>query len=377
MKRIAIVAGEASGDALGGELIQALKQRYPDARFEGVGGPAMCRQGLLSLYPMDTLSVMGLAEVIRHLPRLWRVRRELIQHYRAHPPDLFVGIDSPDFNLGLARALKEVGIPTAHYVSPSVWAWRQGRIKGIARSVDHMLTLWPFEASFYESKGMPVTFVGHPAADRFPLETDVAGYRASLGLDPADRVVTVLPGSRAGEVQRLGGAFMAAATELQRRFPALKVLVPVAHAGLRPAVEAAMQQASLKGRIIDDGSERAMGAADAVLTKSGTATLEAMLLKRPMVVGYRVAAPTAWLVRRLGMIRVAHFALPNLLAERLLVPEFIQEALEPQALADAVEQLLTDGELAADLRNCFTEQHHRLRRGASDRAADALAGLLA
>jgi lipid-A-disaccharide synthase len=376
MKRIAVVAGEASGDALGGELIRALKRRYPGARFDGIGGPAMCRQGLLSFYPMDTLSVMGLTEVVRHLPRLWRVRRELIRHYRANPPDLFVGIDSPDFNLGLARALKQSVIPTAHYVSPTVWAWRQGRIKGIARSVNHMLTLLPFEASFYEEHGVPVTFVGHPAADRFALETDVGGYRSALGLEHSQRVLTVLPGSRTGEIERLGTAFMAAAAELQRRLPGLRVLVPVARPGLRPAIEGAVQRAGLDARLIDDGSERAMGAADAILTKSGTATLEAMLLKKPMVVGYRVAAPTAWLVRRLGLLRVTHFALPNLLAGRLVVPEFIQEAVEPGALADALERLLTDGHLAADLRACFTEQHQRLRRGASDRAAETLAGLI-
>lgn len=377
MKRIAVVAGELSGDQLGADLLRALKSRYPGARFEGVGGPAMCREGLLSLYPLETLSVMGLAEVVRHLPRLLRVRRELIRHYRANPPDLFVGIDSPDFNLGLERALREAGIPTAHYVSPSVWAWREGRIHGIARAVDHMLTLLPFEAAFYEAHGVPVTFVGHPAADRFPLEVDVAGYRAALGLAPDARVLAVLPGSRRGEVDRLGGPFMEAAARVQRALPGLLVLVPVAHPGLRNRVAAAVEAAGLEARLLDSDADTAMGAADAVLTASGTATLEAMLLKRPMVVGYRVAPLTAWLVRRLRLVRINRFALPNLLAGRDVVPEFIQEGMTAEAMAGALTHLLTDRDAAASVQACFTAQHERLRLGAGARAAEALAGLMA
>lgn len=376
MKRIAIVAGEPSGDALGGDLMKSLRKRYPDAYFEGVGGRAMCREGLVSLYPMDTLSVMGLAEVVRHLPRISRVRRELVHHYRYEPPDIFIGIDSPDFNLGLERKLRQAGIPTVHYVSPSVWAWRRGRIKGIARSVDRMLTLFPFEASFYQAHEVPVTFVGHPAADRFPVEVDTDGYRETVGIAPDARVLALLPGSRSGEIHRLGMPFMMAAAELQRRLPGLVVLVPVASPRLRPDIEAVAEKAGVVATFIDGGSEQAMGAADAVLTKSGTASLEAMLLKRPMVVGYRVAPLTAWLVRRLGLVAISVFALPNLLAGRSVVPEYIQEALQPGPVADDMERLLTDSDAADDVRACFEEQHRRLRLGASERAAEAVAGLI-
>jgi len=376
MTRIALIAGEPSGDALGGDLMKALRSRYPDAAFEGVGGRAMLAEGLTSHYPMETLSVMGLSEVVRHLPQLWRVRRCLVRRFRDDPPDVFIGIDSPDFNLGIARALRAAGIPTIHYVSPTVWAWRQGRVRGVARAVDHMLTLFPFEASFYEAHGVPVTFVGHPAADRFPMDTDPTRYRAELGLEAGHRILTVLPGSRRDEVDRLGRQFMAAAAELQRRQPGLLVIVPLAHPGLRAAVEAAVAAAGLHARVIDGASEAAMGAADVVLTKSGTATLEAMLLKRPMVVGYQVSAVTAWLVRRLRLIGISHFAMPNLLVGREVVPEFIQEAVEPTALADAMERWLMDMSAAGELHALFTAQHERLRRGASERAADAISGFL-
>ncbi len=376
MTRIAIVAGEQSGDALGGELIRALRRRYPDARFEGVGGSAMAREGLVGLQSMEALAVMGLSEVVRHLPRLWRLQRDLIRYFRREPPDVFVGIDSPDFNLGLERALRKLGIPTAHYVSPSVWAWRQGRIKGISQAVDRMLTLFPFEARFYQEHGVPVSFVGHPAADRFAMTPDVQGYRAGLGLPRQAPVLTVLPGSRRGELYRLGEVFLRAAAQLQRRLPGLIVVVPVAREALRPRVEAAVRASGVEATVTDGASEQAMGAADVVLTKSGTSTLEAMLLKRPMVVAYRVAPLTAWLVRRLGLVGVSHFALPNLLSGRAVVPEYIQEAVQAPALADALEALLTNPDAASELQECFAQQHEQLCRNASERAAEAVGDLI-
>lgn len=376
MTRIGIVAGEQSGDALGGDLIQALRKRYPDAEFVGIGGTAMTRSGLVSLHDMEALSVMGLSEVLRHVPRLWRIRRDLIGRFQRDRPDVFVGIDSPDFNLGLERALRHLGIPTVHYVSPSVWAWRQGRIKGIAQAVDRMLTLFPFEAGFYEQHGVPVSFVGHPAADRFPMSPDYSGYRAALGLAEEARVLTVLPGSRRGEILRLGQVMLRAAAELQRRLPGLTVIVPVAREALRPSIEAAAQASGVEATLTEGNSEQAMGAADVVLTKSGTATLEAMLLKRPMVVAYRVAPLTAWLVRRLRLVGISHFALPNLLSAREIVPEYIQEAVQAPVLADAVERLFTDTAAASALQACFAEHHEQLRRGASERAAEAVTDLI-
>jgi len=376
MKRIAIVAGELSGDLLGADLMRALKLRFPGARFEGIGGPAMLREGLMGLYPLETLSVMGLVEVVRHLPRLLAVRRQLVRHLRAQPPDLFVGIDAPDFNLGLERRLRESGIKTAHYVSPSVWAWRQGRIKGIARSVDMMLTLFPFEARFYEAHGVPVTFVGHPAADRFPLEPDVAGCRDALGITGDAPVVAVLPGSRGGEVGRLAPLFAAAAGRIAAARPNTRFVVPVAHEGLRAAVDSAFHQAGVEATLVAGNADTVMGAADVVLTASGTATLEAMLLKRPMVVGYRVAAATAWLVRRFNLVRIPYVSLPNLLARREVVPEYIQDDATADAIAGGVLAILEDPGRARALQAVFREQHELLRRGAGTRSAEALAALV-
>lgn len=374
--RIALVAGELSGDLLGADLIRGLRARYPDARFEGIGGPAMIAEGLHSLYPLERLSVMGLVEVLRHLPGLLALRRDLVRRWRREPPDLLVGIDAPDFNLGLERRLRRSGIATAHYVSPSVWAWRQGRVKGIAESVDLMLTLFPFEARFFDAHRVPVAFVGHPAADRFPLQPDFPLYRRRLGLDPEQPVLALLPGSRRGEVERLMPLFAAAARRVAEAQPEVHLTVALAAAHLREPVEAALAAESLAAQIVEAESEAVMGAANVVLTASGTATLEAMLLKRPMVVAYRVAPLTAWLVRRLNLVRTPWFALPNLLARERVVPEYIQDDATPEALAGAVLDLLRDPDAAQRLEARFRAQHEQLRQGAGGRAATALATLL-
>lgn len=370
---IVLVAGELSGDLLGADLMAALREGCPQLRFSGIGGPAMQAQGLVSLAPLERLAVMGLVEVLRHLPGLIQLRRQLYQQITAHPPLAFIGIDAPDFNLGLERRLKAAGIPTVHYVSPSVWAWRPWRVKKIARAVDLMLTLFPFEAAFYQNHGVPVRYVGHPLADAIPLEApDPAAARFALKL-PDDwmdaPLVALLPGSREGEVTRLGPLFLATAHELYQRRSDLRFLLPAAtprlHERLTQLHTAHAPDVPL---ILTQGqSQTVMAAADVVLLASGTATLEAMLLKRPMVVAYRVAPVTAWLARRL--VKIPHFALPNLLAGRALVPEFIQDAATVENLGTAVLGWLEDRAACTQLAAEFMALHDQLRCDASRRAA--------
>ena len=375
---IALVAGELSGDLLGSGLIAALKARYPHARFSGIGGPGMVAEGLRSLVPMERLAVMGLVEVLRHLPDLFRIRRRLYRHLLADPPQAFVGIDAPDFNLGLERRLRERGIPTAHYVSPSVWAWRPWRVGKIARSVDLMLTLLPFEAAFYRDRGVPVRHVGHPLADLIPWRSDAVAAREALGLElPADApVVALLPGSRMGEVGRMGALFLDTADWLHARRPDLRFLIPAATPRLHETLAAlrSTRAPELPLTVIAGRSREVMAAADAVLLASGTATLEAMLLKRPMAVAYRVAPTTAWIARRL--VTVAHFALPNLLAGQELVPEYFQEAATVANLGPAVLRWLDRADARARLVSAFDALHAELRRDANRRAAEAVAELL-
>ncbi len=375
---IALVAGELSGDLLGSGLIAALKARYPQARFSGIGGPGMVAQGLRSLVPMERLAVMGLVEVLRHLPELFRIRRQLYRHLLADPPQAFVGIDAPDFNLGLERRLRARGIPTAHYVSPSVWAWRPWRVRKIVRAVDLMLTLLPFEAAFYRNHGVAVRHVGHPLADMIPLRSDAMAARKSLGLEwPADApLVALLPGSRTGEVGRMGALFLETANWLYARRPDLRFLIPAATPRLNEALAAlrSTRAPALPLTLIQGQSREAMAAADVVLLASGTATLEAMLLKRPMVVAYRVAPVTAWIARRL--VTVSHFALPNLLAGRELVPEFFQGAATVANLGAAVLRWLDEAPARARLVAAFDALHAELRRDASRQAAEAIAELV-
>ncbi len=377
---IAIVAGELSGDLLGAGLMAALRVHDPQLRFTGIGGPAMLAQGFQTVAPMERLAVMGLVEVVRHLPDLLALRRQLYRQFVADPPLAFVGIDAPDFNLGLERRLRAHGIPTIHYVSPSVWAWRPWRVRKIARSVDLMLTLFPFEAVFYQKHGVPVRAVGHPLADAIPLHSDPMAARQVLGLPVSvgnSPLVALLPGSRLGEISRLGPLLLDTAIWLHARRPELRFVLPAATPRLYKALAGMQAERApnyLPLTLVQGQSRAAMAAADVVVLASGTATLEAMLLKRPMVVAYRVAPTTAWLARRL--VRISHFALPNLLAGRELVPEFIQEAATVEHLGPAVLRWL-DEPLARDqLTAEFGALHRELRRDASRQAAEVIIELL-
>lgn len=374
--RIGIIAGELSGDLLGGGLIHALRARHPDALIEGIGGPQMLAAGFHSHYPLETLSVMGLVEVLKHFPRLKKCRDSLRDHFLRHPPDVFIGIDAPDFNLGLEYALKAAGIRTVHYVSPSVWAWRQYRWRKIARACDLMLTLFPFEADFYERHNIPVRFVGHPLADDIPLQTDKRAARSSLGLPTEGRWVALLPGSRRNEVRQLGVAFLHTARWLLAECPDLRFVVPLANANLETIFtqQVAEMAPDLPLTLLAGKSREAMAAADVVLMASGTATLEAMLLKRPMVMAYRLAELTYWLAKPL--VRIAYFSLPNLLAQERLVPEFLQHQVIPEKLGAACLHWLENPAQVEALQNRFIELHHRLRLSASQQAATAVLSVL-
>lgn len=378
VQRVYLVAGELSGDILGAGLMRALKARHPGVEFRGIGGPRMIREGIDSRVPLETLSVMGLVEVLRHLPGLVRVRRELRRDALAWEPDIMIGIDAPDFNLGLERQLREAGITTAHYVSPSVWAWRQGRVKGIAKSVDAMLTFLPFEAAFYARHRVPVAFVGHPLADELPLENDRDTARAELALVDAEQVLAVLPGSRASEIRFLGETFLAAAEQLCASRPGLRVVIPAATPARRAELEGLMAgHPALAGRLslVDGRAREAMVASDAILLASGTAALEAMLCHRAMLVAYRMAPMTHWLAKRL--VKTEWISLPNLIAGDGLVPELIQEAATPEAIAGQLGGMLDDAAGRAALEVRFAAMHAGLQRDASRRAAEAIEALVA
>ncbi len=373
---IAMVAGEASGDILGSGLIRSLRKRYPNARFVGIGGEEMITEGFHSLVPMERLSVMGLVEVLGRLRELFAIRARLMDYLLTTPPDVVIGIDSPDFTLGVEERCRKAGIPTAHYVSPSVWAWRQKRIFRIARSVDLMLTLLPFEARFYEDHQVPVAFVGHPLAERVPMEVDTAGARDALGLDQDKPVLAILPGSRAGEVERLGGLFLETARRLQEVHPDLQLVVPCVNREREVQVRelADSLDVQLPLTVVRGRSREVMAAADVVLLASGTATLEAMLLKKPMVVGYRLSNLSYALVSRL--VKVPWVSLPNLLAQEELVPELLQDNATPEKLAEAVLERLDNPQERERLHEAFTRLHHLLRRDADERAAEAVSALI-
>lgn len=372
-KTVAVVAGEASGDILGAGLIEAMRARYPDCDFIGVGGPRMVAAGLQSRFDMERLSVMGITEVLGRLPELLRRRRDLIEHIVTEKTDLYIGIDSPDFNLPIAARLHQRGVRTVHYVSPSVWAWRQGRVKGIRASIDLMLTLLPFEADFYVDHQVPVEFVGHPLADQIPVQVDQRAARTALGLPEAGRVIAVLPGSRGGEVRHIWPTFLEALDLLAAQHPDLHFLVPAAsparHQELAPQLAQRPRVTLLQG-----DSHAAMAAADVVMLASGTATLEAMLHKRPMVVGYRVSGLTYAIMR--WLVRTEWVSLPNLLAGETLVPELIQSDMTPKALAGEVNRWLDNAGDCAAVAARFEQLHQVLRRQASERAADAVVELL-
>lgn len=368
--RIALVAGEASGDILGSGLMRAIKARHPDAQFIGVGGPLMEAEGMTSYFPMERLSVMGLVEVLGRLKELLARRKLLIQTLIDEQPDVFIGIDAPDFTLNIELKLRQAGIKTVHYVSPSVWAWRQKRVLKIRQGCDLMLTLLPFEARFYEEQGVPVRFVGHPLADTIPLDADRVAARLQLGLVEGP-VVALMPGSRGGEVGRLGALFFDTAERLLAQRPNLRFVLPCASPQRRAQIEQLLQGRDLPLTLLDGRSHLALAACDAVLIASGTATLEALLYKRPMVVAYRLAPLTYWILKR--MVKSPYVSLPNLLAQRLLVPELLQDAATADALARTLLPLLDNG---AEQTAGFDEIHRTLRRDASNQAAEAVLNLI-
>ncbi len=373
------MAAELSGDLLGAGLIRALQQHFPHAQFEGIGGPRMIAAGCRSLFPMERLSVMGLVEVLRHLPELLGIRRRLARYFQDHPPDLFIGVDAPDFNLGLERKLKRCGIPTVQYVCPSVWAWRTWRVKKIQRSADLVLCLLPFEKPFLEQHHIRAADIGHPLADEIPLEVDAEAARTRIGLTGDGRVVALLPGSRMSEVRSLTTDFLHAALRCLERDASLRFVVPLASQRIRNWFEEQLRQIApaLPVTLLDGDSRDAMAAADVVLAASGTATLEALLLKRPTVVAYRVHTLTYEIGQRLlRLLKIKYVSLANLVAGEELAPEFIQYAVTPGALADAVLRFLESPERVAAIQARYRELHRQMRRDASQAAAEAVLALI-
>ena len=380
--RIALVAGEASGDLLGAGLITELRRRFPQAEFAGVGGDAMRAAGLDAWHDATELAVMGLAEVLHHLPRLLRLRRDVRERVLTWRPDVFIGIDAPDFNLGVERWLKQRGIRAVHYVSPSVWAWRENRAEKIGRSADRVLCLFPMEPPIYAKHHVDARFVGHPLADEMPLEPDLAAARTQLGLDHDRPVLALLPGSRVGEIERLGSDFLAAAARVLAAMPEVQIVVPMANTQAQAAFRRVLTthpDANALAPVLREivGHARTlMIASDVVLLASGTATLEAMLAKRPMVVAYKVAPLTYSLVKMFGLLKVDNVSLPNVLAGERVVPELMQHDCTPEKLADATLGFLRDPSATAGLKPRFHELHLQLRQDASAGAADAVAELL-
>jgi lipid-A-disaccharide synthase len=371
---VGIVAGESSGDTLGAALINALREQIPDVKCFGVAGPKMIAAGCEAWAAADELAVMGLSEIVHHLPRLLRLRKSLLERFTSAKPDVFVGIDSPEFNLGVAKRLKARGLKTVQYVSPQVWAWRQGRVRTIGRACDLVLCLLPFETDFYEQHGVKAVFVGHPLADQIPLEVDRTAARRELGMDEAATVVALLPGSRMGEVERLGGDFAAAAAWISGRRPDIRFVAPMATPRVRAAFErqVAVLANSSSVALLDGRAQVALAAADGVIVASGTATLETLLTGRPMVVAYRLSGMTAFLLRTLGLVKVPYFSQPNLLVGRRLVPEFFQEEVSGAALGAALLQEIENPQHVRELGREFRSVHEALRRGGAARAASAI-----
>ncbi|KGK08989.1 lipid-A-disaccharide synthase [Vibrio navarrensis] len=372
--RIGIVAGELSGDTLGEGFIQAVKARYPDAEFVGIGGPKMIAQGCQSLFDMEELAVMGLVEVLGRLPRLLKVKAELVRYFTQNPPDVFVGIDAPDFNLSLELDLKNAGIKTVHYVSPSVWAWRQKRIFKIEAATNLVLAFLPFEKAFYDKFDVPCEFIGHTLADAIPLQSEPAAARALLGLEQEKKWLAVLPGSRGSELKMLAPTFIETCKLLHQQYPDLGFVVALVNQKRRQQFEQAWQQYApeLEFKLVDDTARNVITAADAVMLASGTVALECMLLKRPMVVGYRVNALTAFLAKRL--LKTEYVSLPNILAGEELVKEYLQDDCTPQNLCAEVSRLLEGNNQS--MLNKFTEMHHWIRKDADQQAANAVLNLI-
>ncbi|OXX50926.1 lipid-A-disaccharide synthase [Vibrio sp. V12_P9A6T4] len=372
--RIGIVAGELSGDTLGEGFIQAIKQQYPNAQFVGIGGPKMIAQGCESLFDMEELAVMGLVEVLGRLPRLLKVKAQLVKYFKANPPDVFVGIDAPDFNLRLELDLKKAGIKTVHYVSPSVWAWRPKRIFKIDAATDLVLAFLPFEKAFYDKYQVACEFVGHTLADAIPMQPDKIAARELLKLETDKQWLAVLPGSRGGEVGLIAKPFIETCRQIKQKYPDIGFVVAAVNPKRKQQFETIWQEIApeLDFVIIEDTARNVITAADAVLLASGTVALECMLLKRPMVVGYKVNWLTGWLVQKLAITEFV--SLPNILAGEELVPEFILDECDPQHLFPAVDSMLSRDN--SSLIERFTEMHHWIRKGADQQAAKAVLSLI-
>lgn len=374
--RIGMVVGEVSGDQLGAGLIRALKARNPGVRVEGVAGPAMREAGCDVWEDADTLAVMGLVEPVKVLPRLLRLRRSLVKRWAEDPPDIFVGIDAPDFNLGLEKALRSRGITTVHFVSPTVWAWRQGRVRKVAKAVDLVLCIFPFEKDFYKAHDVAAEFIGHPLADSVDTDIDSAAMRRQLGLT-APRVIAVMPGSRRNEIARLGPVFAKACGLLIDRYPDLQFVAPMVSPTLREAFKVQIDAAGMGDHIklIDGNAVAAIVAADVVLLASGTASLQTALYGRPMVAAYKLSPLTYLMHRLFKLVKVKYFAMPNLLTDEPMVPEFLQDDATPEALSAAVAELLNDPDRRAVIESRFVALRAELTRGAQQRAAKAILDL--
>ena len=374
---IALVAGEASGDQLGAALIARLRETYPQAQFAGIGGKQMQAAGMDAWWDAEQLAVFGLFEVLSHFPRLLRLRRELHKRLLTLSPDVFIGIDAPDFNLGLEIKLRKKGIRTVHYVSPTVWAWRPGRVRKIGRATDLVLCLFPFEPVFFKDHGVPATYVGHPMADQVSPDNEPASARTRLGLDPAATTIALLPGSRIGEVSRLAEPMIEAARTLASRRTGMQFVTAMANENVRSLFQETMDRLAFTDiALVEHDPRTVIASADAVMCASGTATLETMLINRPMVVAYRVSPSTYQLVKKLGIVKPQFFALPNILAGAALVPELIQHEATGDRLAGEIDKWLEDENSRTALRERFLELHDQLRCDASKRAAEAICGLL-
>ncbi len=369
MLRIGIVAGEASGDMLGGLLVQALKQKRSDIEFVGIAGPKMMREGVQSLFPIERLSVRGYLEVLKHAYGLIRIRQQLLKHFLNHRIDLFIGIDAPDFNFYLEKKLKKHGVKTMHYVSPSIWAWRKNRLHKIKRAVSHMLTLFPFESELYQQAGVPVSYVGHPLADLIPLVPDTAAARAILRLKPSDLVVAMLPGSRQSEVQQHAALFIQTVKILHTDYPHAIFLVPFVTRESKQIFELALfhEEQALPIQILFGHAHDAMQASDVVIVASGTATLEAALLKKPMVITYRMPLLSWWILKRMHLQKFV--GLPNILAGKAIVPELLQHDATPEKLAQAAISLLSDAQATTEMKAAFTDMHISLKQNNAEKAA--------
>ncbi|MGQ0442935.1 MAG: lipid-A-disaccharide synthase [Methylophilaceae bacterium] len=373
MPKIAIVAGEASGDLLGANLITALKKQRDDLAFFGIAGPKMMREGAKSFFPIEKLSVRGYIEVLAHLYGLMKLRRSLLKQLLTEKPDIFIGIDSPDFNFWLERKLKRHGIPTIHYVSPSIWAWRGGRVHKIKHAVTHMLALFPFEPALYEAVNMPVSFVGHPLADEIPLKPNKKRAREILKLKQSSLVVAMLPGSRQSEVQQHADLFVKTAAQICIEHPQTTFLVPLITRETREIFELTLHKnasESLGIQLLFGHAHDAMEAADIVIVASGTATLEAALLKRPMIITYRMPKLSWWILKRMRYL--PYIGLPNILAGKFLVPELLQNEATPENLADTVTRLLNDPTHLKAVKQAFADIHLSLKQNAAKQAADVV-----